>query len=74
MNTQELTNYRVRRALMLSGFDAQLAAMRVIVRNTLPEILAACPWYVEWLDTNRDQIKERAAYRRYTLSKEGELQ
>jgi capsule polysaccharide export protein KpsC/LpsZ len=60
MNTQELTNYRVRRALMLSGFDAQLAAMRVI--------LAACPWYVEWLDTNRDQI------RRYTLSKEGELQ
>jgi hypothetical protein len=56
--TQDQVNHRVREALKFTGFEAQMGAMRVIVRNTPPDLLVNCPWYVEWLVENRERIRE----------------
>jgi hypothetical protein len=60
MTPQDICNHRVRRAIQLTGFDAQFAAMRVIVRNTKTPLLLNCPWYVEWMVANKSKIEELA--------------
>ena len=59
--TQDQVNHRVREALKLGSFDAQMGALRVVVRTTPQALLVNCPWYIEWLATNRERIREMVA-------------